>query len=123
MVQNKILSIFIFLEMVLNKITKFGVFFKWFRVRIVQNKITKYQVFLFFFSSIKWFRTEFRAFLSSAKLAWNGILSVFLSSKQTEFQWKESKYPSVPWNIFFWKNGNPSPESDRKEGGILGTDI
>ncbi len=99
MIQNKILSIFIFLEMVLNKIMKFWVFLyftKWFRTgipsilyffRIVQNKITKYQVFLCFFSSIKW----------------NGIPSVFRSSKQTEFRGKESNIRLVREIIFSGK--------------------
>jgi len=83
MVRNKFRSVFLFLKMVMNKITKFVVFLyftKWFRVgipsifyffRIVQKKNTKYQVFLCFFSSIKWFKQNSEQFLFSAN--WLGM--------------------------------------------------
>jgi hypothetical protein len=84
---------------------------------------------------MKWFSTEFQAFLSSVEghgiefpafcvsrnrwnydgmnqnsklfyLLWNGSewnSERFHSAKDIEFRWKESKFPSVPWNNGHYK--------------------
>ncbi len=97
-----------------------------FVLEMVRNKITKFRM---FFSTTKWFGTEFPAFSSFADcfgiklrssecvsilqngsernselfifrgMARNEISRLFSFAKQTEFRRNESKFPSVSWKM------------------------
>jgi hypothetical protein len=89
MVLKGIQSIFIFSEMIWNKIPRSSDLF----YETVQHKVPS--VFLVY----KMCETEFCFFLIFRKMAWNRIPSIFRSSKQAEFQRNESKFPSVPYSV------------------------
>jgi hypothetical protein len=88
MFQNEIPSVFLFCEIVQNGILSIFIFHG-----MVLNKITKFRAFFLFYEMV---RNGILIIFNSRRMAWNRIPSFFSSAKQTEFQWNESKFPSVP---------------------------
>jgi hypothetical protein len=107
---NKILSVFLFYQIVQSRIPSIFIFRK-----IVLNEITKFRVFR------KWLGTKFRAFLSSAEWLGTEFWAFSVPRNRRNFDRMNQNFRlfRVPRIIFFSENGNAGWEPNRWDGLLI----